>query len=95
MDYNIRRGDFEKTIALNEKNGSARLLFYGTMVHFFSSPAKLPDDANGTQKLHSRFLNKFAIISTRLFCVMWANCRGAETRWRFRRPRRCSRPLMT
>ena len=29
-------------------------------------------------KLHSRFVNKFAIISTHLACVMWPNYSGAN-----------------
>ena len=33
---------------------------------------------NGTSKLHSHFLNKFAMISTHLICVMWLNYPGAN-----------------
>jgi len=83
-------------MALSQENGSARLLFFFcTMVRFFPSSAKQYDDANGTQKLHSRFLNKFAIIATHLVCVMWATYPGAEKRPRFCRRRRCLRSLMT
>ena len=31
---------------------------------------------NYTQKLHSRFLNKFTLISTHLVCVIWPNFSG-------------------
>lgn len=58
----------------------AFVVFFCTMVRFFPSSAKQYDDANGTQKLHSRFLNKFAIIATHLVCVMWATYPGAEKR---------------
>ena len=38
------------------------------------------DDANenGTQKLHSHFLNNFAKSSTHLVCVIWSNYPGAN-----------------
>ena len=36
------------------------------------------DDENGTEKLHSRFLNKFAMIYTHLLCEMWPNYPGAN-----------------
>ena len=35
-------------------------------------------DENGTYKLHSRFLNKFAMICTHLVCEMWPNYPGAN-----------------
>ena len=35
-------------------------------------------DENGTKKLHSCFLNKFAMIYTHLLCEMWPNYPGAN-----------------
>ena len=34
-------------------------------------------DGNRTQKLHSHFLNKFAMVSTHLVCVICPNYPGA------------------
>ena len=33
---------------------------------------------NGNEKLHSRVLNKFAMISAYLVCVMWPNYSGSN-----------------
>ena len=35
-------------------------------------------EENGTKKLHSRFLNKFAMICAHLVCEMWPNYPGAN-----------------